>query len=446
MAVNQTINTSSLDAISKEVFPFDDQIWVLYDRKTPAMDLIDSSKVVPFQGNMSSDGKYWVFPVATDGSANPAVATSENSGLPESGRTETIQVQYNRSTHFQAMHLTGDVIDTMIGGQYSVQDGLEFQMRNQPLDARKRFNYFIHRDGSGSLGTPSSVTISGNTITFSSSIEGIIKAGTQFVLKHKTTGALYANGHPASGTALECTAVDSTGLIATVTDENGTAISWTATDTPTNYEAYAYPGAQGGAINGFGIMVSDANPTNWGSATAYFGNVNRSTNPLWKGYRLNANSGTISVQNHIQPFIDTVRRRSGEFLREGGQDGTTWYAFTGYQNMRTIGNALKADQRTAPNYAMLKGGWKGVEYEGAMFVIDDDAPPSTIRFIHPGSCRRFVIKPWFWDDRTGSIWKRATATDGRDADAFKAYMYTRQQMISIRCRTMGEIYGTSATS
>lgn len=437
---NQEINISALSALSKEVFPFDDQIWTLYDRKTPALDLIDSGQAVPFDGRMSSDGKYWVFPVATDGHANPAVAVGEGAGLPEAGRTETTQVQFNVKSHFQRMKITGDVIDRMIGGQYSVQDGLMFQMKQQPLDARKEFNRLIHADGSGSIGVPSAIS-GGNTITVADT--SFLKVGTQFVIKHDTTGALYAG--QTVGTALEVSSItNSTTFVAT--DENGAAISLTNNASLSGYTMYRYPGTQGGAINGFGIMVSDSNPTNWGSATAYYGNVNRSTNSLWQGYRLNANSGTVSIQNHIQPFIDTVRRRSGEFIRPQGVDGITWYAFTGYQNCRTIGNALKADQRTAPNYMTLKGGWKGIEYEGAVFVQDDDAPPSRIRFVHPGSTRRFVVKPWFWDDRTGSIWSRATADDGREADAFRATTYTRQEYITIRCRTMGEIYGTTATS
>ena len=438
---NQRVDLSALDALSKEVFPFNDEIWILFDRKTPAMDLIESGTAIPFDGRMSSDGKYWVFPVGTDGHANPAVATGEMDGLPAAGRVETTQVQFNSSTHFQRMDITGNAIDGMIGGQYSVQDGLMFQMKQQPMDARKEFNRLIHGDGSGSLGVPTNVS-GGNTITVSDT--SFLKVGTQFVIKHDTTGALYTG--QTSGTALEVSSItNSTTFVAT--DEDGVAISLT-NGAVSNYTMYRYPGRQGGAINGFGIMVHDSNPTNWGSATSYYGNLNRSSNTMWRGYRLSASSGTISVQSHLQPFMDTLRRRSGQFLnqRMGSDNGVTWYAFTGYQNHRTLSNALKADQRTAPNVLTLKGNWPAVEYEGAAIVVDDDATPSAVRFIHPGSTRRFVVKPWFWDDRTGSIWSRITASDGRDADAFKAYMYTRQQFITIRCRTMGEIHTTSATS
>lgn len=431
------IDLSNLSAISKEVFPEGDQYWVQIDRKTPGLDLVESTQKIPFDGSASSDGRYWKFPVATQGHANPAVGSSgETAGLPAAGRMELDSVYFNKASHWQALQITGEAIDTMIGGQASIQDGLQLQMREQMPEARKEMNAVIHGDGSGAVAVPSDVT--GSTITVDSTSR--LRVGTELAMLGDTSGTAYT-GSP-SNKALKVATIPTSTTI-TVTDQDGTAVSLTA-GAVSNYTLYRYS-SQGRSINGFGIMCSDANPTNWGSASSYYGGINRSSNDWWKAYRLNANSGTISVMNHIQPMIDRLRRNAGEYLRPGA-DGVLWYAFTGYQNSRIIGNALKADQRTAPNYMTLKGGWKGLEYEGAVFVIDDDAPPSKIRFVHPGSVRRYVNRPWFWDDRTGAIWKRTTATDGRDADVFKAYMYTRQQLISIRCKTMGEIYGTTATS
>lgn len=431
------IDLSNLSALSKEWFPEGDQYFVQIDRKAPALDLVESTNKIPFDGSVSSDGRYWRIPVATSGHANPAVASSgETSGLPEAGRMELDYLTFNKASHWQAMQITGEAIDTMIGGQASIQDGLQMQMREQMPEARKELNAVLHGDGSGAIAVPSS--ISGSTVTCDSTSR--LKVGTHIAILGDTTGTAYT-GSP-SNLAIEVATIPSSTTF-TVTDENGTAISLTA-GAIANHTIYRYS-SQGRSINGFGIMVSDANPTNWGSSTSYYGGVNRSSNSWWNGYRLNANSGTISIHNHIQPMIDQLRRNAGDYLR-AGPDGVLWYCFTGYQNVRTLGNALKADQRTAPNYLTLKGGWKGIEYEGAVFVIDDDAPPSKIRFVHPGSVRRYVVRPWFWDDREGSIWSRVSATDGRDSDVFKAYMYTRQQLITVRCKTMGEIYGTSATS
>ena len=434
-----TVDLSNLTAISKEVFPEGDQYWVQIDRKTPALDLIESTDKIPFDGRTASDGRAWYFPVATSGHANPAVGSSgESAGLPSAGRMEMDRVVFNKASHWQALQISGEAIDTMIGGEYSIQDGLQLQMREQMPEARKEFNRLVHGDGSGLIASPTSFTA--NTITMDST--AYLRVGTELSiidLDDSTTQ------YPSTTTnaVLKVSSVDSSTVV-TVTDGDGGNPGLTV-GSSTAYGLYRY-NSQGRSINGFGIMCHDANPSNWGSATSYYGGINRSTaNAWWQAYRLNANSSTISVMNHIQPMIDTLRRRAGEYLRPGS-DGVLWYGFTGYQNMRIIGNALKADQRTAPNYMTLKGGWKGVEYEGAVFVIDDDAPASRIRFVHPGSVRRYVNRPWFWDDRTGAIWKRATATDGRDADVFKAYMYTRQQLISVRSRTMGEIYGTTATS
>jgi hypothetical protein len=93
----------------------------------------------------------------------------------------------------------------------------------------------------------------------------------------------------------------------------------------------------------------------------------------------------------------------------------------------------------------LRGGYDAIEFDGAAFVVDDDADPARLRFIHTPSLRRFVNKPWFWNRKNGFIWSQRDATDGRDADVYRAYMITRQQMLGTRCLLHGEIYGTGAT-
>ena len=95
---------------------------------------------------------------------------------------------------------------------------------------------------------------------------------------------------------------------------------------------------------------------------------------------------------------------------------------------------------------MIRHRWPGIEYEGALFIVDNDAPTTAMRFLHWASVRRYVLRNWFWDNRTGSIWERINASDGRDTEIFKALMYTRQQLITVRNNTHGEIYGTAATT
>jgi hypothetical protein len=293
---------------------------------------------------VSSDGKYIVLPVTTDDSANPAIAYPETGGLATPGRAETDQLQFNVVSLNQAIELTGLVMDTLDGNPASVQDVMTFQMRQQMPAARKEMNWHLHRDASGLLAQLSQ-TDGSHTVTVNTGYTtGRIKVGSDLEIRLLETeaGGDLLSGQTA-GTALRASAITSS-TVFTVTDENGSAVTLDAGDD--TYGIYRY-GGQGEYMWGFGNWVSYQNPQNMGGDSAvYLGNINRSTNEWWQGLSNSSNysfcnaGGTPSIRSHIQPMLDALRERGGDFIQKDS-DGNIWTVFCGRQNFRAIGNGFR---------------------------------------------------------------------------------------------------------
>src|SRR5262245_55144360 len=145
---NDTVIASSLDAISLERYPGGSPYWSQINQKAEALDLIESTNVIPFMGNIS-DGRFLAFPVRKSGSQNAAVGAGELSGEPTPGRQATAQLRTNVATHWETLELTGLVMDTIDGGDALTIDALTLEMREQQSDARSEMNWIMHQTGGG---------------------------------------------------------------------------------------------------------------------------------------------------------------------------------------------------------------------------------------------------------------------------------------------------------
>ncbi len=127
----------------------------------------------------------------------------------------------------------------------------------------------------------------------------------------------------------------------------------------------------------------------------------------------------------------------------GQNKGVKLIGVSGYDNWQAIANALMSDQRTAASEKIIKN-TTGIMYQGVFFVIDDDAPATAIRLFCPKQLRRYVHIPWHFENKGGGIWRMRSASDGRDADIWRAYKLSRQQLFTVRRLAMGEIHTLSA--
>ncbi len=429
-----TASISALDDAARDVYPFGSKFWQQYNKGAPTLDLLFSGNKLPPLAKIDHEGRRIWIPMDTDFNPNSAVATAETGGLPEPGHEEIDKAIFNLSVHSAAFQMSALAMETLDGNQRSVANMMTKLMDDEKKTVRRVFNWLMHQDGSGQVAAPTAYDDGTGTFTVPSTTDfTLIKVGTHLVSKD-----IDGTQRSSAAQAMVVTAVTSTTIV--VEYEDGTipaASAWT----DTNDRLYRFD-QQGEDINGLSIICSNANPTNWGSGSPTYGNINRSTNEFWQGYSLAATatgSTTFNIEDHVQPVLDTVNRRAPEEV--------DLVAFVRYDNWRAIGNQLSRDQRTNGRPQTLTGGWKGIQYENCMFVRDRDCPATVVRFADVGAIYRFIAREWYWDDTTGSIWAITThPVNGRRRRVYRADMHTVQQVCTSRCVGMAQVTALSASA
>jgi len=443
---DQSIQVADMTAFCLEQFPEGSEYFTWMDRTGVLNDFIESGSKVPFRG--TPEGRGWFFPYHSAGSANPMVpysASQRNIGFATPGKQTTGRLTYQQVVHTQAIELEGDVFANVKGGDGAIVDGFMFQMQNQQRDAQKEQNRLLHGDGSGLIAQP---TAFGNgSITVATTDMKRTNVNTEFVVRLKATPGLLSP--MVLGTAGLITAKNTDTGVLTVTDEDGGALDFSGfAGDAADYGIYRYDG-QGNSIFGLDIFCNSAsNPGTWGNAAAHLGGLDVAGEPLWGAYVNDVSGAQLDIQAHLQPTLDMMRSRGNEFLR-AGSDGITWLVPCGYQNFRILENALTTGTRfIGQRKELVKNDYKyeGIMYEGAYFVIDDDAPPAHLRFAALADLRRIVVEPWNWINRMGSMWVQRNSNDARPSDFYRATMMIRHQMVAVRRCTMGQITNTNATS
>ena len=363
--------------------------------------------------------------------------------MPTPGIQQYKQAHYQVASLFQQSGLSGLAMDTYTGGSRSIQDAWALEMMNQKTDARRKMGWLMHKNGSGRVGTCTASTTGTSIVMADYTDLSIIEVGAELIIRHLTTGALL--GGQTAGVSLIVTAKSnslSTSPTLTVANKDGSSLSLSTGSS--SYGVYFYD-SQGYSMIGIEGYCGEANPADWGSTTRYYGDIDRTTtgNEFWKGYTLNAGSVAIDVVDHLQVALDKIHERAG--ADNGGDDKLL--GVCRYGNFRSVGNQLSKDQRTDGRPQTVTGGYEAVQYENLILVLDRDCDKSVLRIVNPKTKFRYVVRDWFWDDRTGAIWKEMTnSTDSRPTDDFRAKMFSRQQMLSVRNTSDAEITALSANN
>lgn len=465
-----TVNISALSDILKEEFPFGSRIWKNFDEGSPTLDLLESGDAIPFLA--THEGKYLKVPLHTGGNPNAAMPMGEEGQHTSSGRQSYDSATYNTAIHNQALRMTGLSMVVAPGGTKSVADALATEMAAQPRNARVRMSKFLHGDGSGifaSMATDQSAAAGTNQFVVDSTQD--LEVGLEIVLRGKATGSLYTGAGVtyATGTtgALVISAINTTNNVVTVTDEDGATSTFdlnvgASGATFANFGVYPFD-SQGETINGFGILCSNANPGTWGSATAFFGDIDRSTNTFWQAQQIDGSasgkSDIFNIEDHVQPMHDKLDEFSAELVDNENSgtkigSGSPWICFLRYDSWNALANAMERDRRTThqpggSTTVTLKGGHVGIEYGPTVFVRDKHAPKTKARWYARGSAYRYIARDWYWDEMTGSMWRVVTSSAGRgnrDSLVYRAYMVTMQQVIAAFCRANGEVINLNASN
>lgn len=438
--MGSTLTASEAASILKERFPAGAKEFVQFNQGAAALDLVDNGGEVPKWGELDAEGTQLSIPVITKGNPNAAMPVRETRGYPTTGNQTRNKAYFNIKTFVSSFAITGLARKKAPGGAKSVLNLMESEMEHQKIDAQQRINRALHSDGSGLLATCAS-SASGATVTLAAvsagSDENNVPVGREVQILNLTTGEVCGN-HPSLNSCLVIGSVNFATPSAptiTLTLEDGTPANLSGITS--SFGVYIREG-QGGDMAGFGIMCSDANPSNWGPGTPLYGGINRTTYPFWGGYRLSAGSKVVSIQAHIQPILSRIDKRSG--AKFGGK----LFAFCAFDNFNAVCNSLARNQRTNYN-RKLRGGYEGAQYNNCIFVQDFMAPVDKIRFIAPKSVYRYIMDPWYFEDDCGSMLERVSTSTGRPTNTFRINMLSRQETCTVQNMTMAELYSTAGS-
>lgn len=459
MALPGAIDAASGDfeAWLKEKYPMGAKVWNAINRDTALFDTIQGGNRIPFGGSYVSDGKYLKFPGITTPGANTAVPFGEYTPMANPGKVGVSSLRCNIASMNHALRITGFALDEFDGGDATVQNAFDLQMLQRTEDAQVSMGRQLADDGSGRLGVLSAITAGSLTVT---NDRGILE-GEEFDIRDDSTGNLYS-GHVTTEAykvvSITSSSIDTTtGLRTTTftyTTESGVTGALATASGITGYTVYRFR-AQGLAMHGLKNVCSNANPTNWGQYNSnYFMGVDATANEWHRANELDCSSGgsnqILSIQNHLEPFLDAIRRRSGYLLPmqvNNGEATVTWMGFTGSQNVRAAANACKLDQRTMGDEFMFMKKYPAFNFEGLMLVREHFVNPSEILVTYLPDLYRYERRGWGWDTRTGTMFARdRDSATGRDIDSFRLRAYCRMQLACIRRKTQGRLYNLAATA
>lgn len=438
------------DSYLKKYYPWPGRAWTAVNHRTPGLDLLESGSNMPTLPG-GGEGQQVILLETIKTNPNAAIGLGESKGMPTGSVSEGLQITYNMAAHYQRCTMSARLMEVSDGFDRSVI-GLKQELKLQRTAFRNKLGWLIHGDGSGEIGQASTGTSAG-VLTMQAYVDlTILFKDAECILRHRTTGALFSG--LTSGVGYRVTAKsNSKGTAPTVTlvsASTGASPDLSAIDS--NYGLYFYD-SQGASIIGLGMSCSASNPSNWGSATSFYGGIDRSDtdNAFWAAYELDASSKNIDIRNHVQRILDNLNQLAGDDVDSDQNDGLL--GFTGYDSYRSIGNALSADQRTVYKPEQIKGkselsgGYDSIAYERLKVVYDRYAPFRELRVQNPKTIYRKLIQDVKPIDTGGSVWRQLSNLDGdgRDNDVWTMTFRTYQLVASNLCNGNGRVKNIAAT-
>lgn len=437
-------DTSKIDAITRDVYHDRHRIWAQYYQNAPTLDLLDQGRMLATIAK--HEGKRIYVPCEIGENPNLAVPVGENGPYPVEGGNSYDKLVFNASKFVGVLGLTDTAMDSATGGDQSFGNIIALEMRSIAKNTRRRENRYTYLDGSSQLGTlPASGAWTTATKKFKVAASDMqnFRVGMElglYELAPSSGGPNKPHGTWANPTtapfvvaALDTSAntvevVAALGLTSDIADLSA-------------YGLFLWRTAQGENLIGFGIICSDADPTNWGGTGASFalGGALRSSNTWWKGKVLDATatpSAVFNIEDHVLEIQRQIRQETGEDPDLCFVEDRSW---------NRIRNEMRQDGRFDSQVTMLKQKYRTIEIEGTKFVRDRDCPTTDAFFITKADLYRYNWIPWQWEQRDGRIWNRATdAGTGRAIGSYRAYFATRKQLIPFACRGMGRVKNLAA--
>lgn len=326
-------------------------------------------------------GRYVTFPLKV----------KRNTGIGYRNELETLQDAGNQGWQsvrvplrygYGRVQLSGQVIELVNTNPQAFASSLSEEMTGLKDDIAKDTNRILWGNGLGVLGTVD--TNAGPTTTIS-------LGTTADAVKYIDIG-------------MAVDVLDATGVTPKIQNTLVTAINESTGDitlagsvTVVSTDIVVRAGNYGREPQGLTSLVTDS--------TATLFNLSSTTEPLWSS-KVDTTGGALSESKMIA---------NCDYLRTKG--GRPSVIFTDLGTRRAYFNLLTT-QRRFTGTKDFEGGFTGLAfaYDSDIPVITDvDAPAGKMWYLREEDFKIYRSKPWYWEDRDGSVWSRIANKDAFEA-------------------------------
>lgn len=397
-------SSSTIDGLLKEDYVIK-QIQDTINKSTVLMNKMKTEK--------STHGRQFIIPLRF-GVSQGVGARAENTQLPDPGFGVYEQASGTVKYLYSQLYITGQAIAATRGSKAAFAEVLKQSLK----DAREGLKLDVQRqlwgDGTGAIADVNGAVSSSTTVNvdnpYSLSYSGTLTNSEKTRLFKKYM-SLYIDS-TTDVTAVVDT-VNSDGSITTTSaisaDDNSVIYRGDSTTTSRTSKDNEITGLTG-------IIAASG---------TYLG-VDRSNYLEWQGNLIDA-SGSIS-EELMRQVIDTLHVQG---------DGTAEpdLIIAGFKVRRHYETLLQAQKRFV-NPMELEGGFKALEFDGMPIVVDKDAPPERMFFLHTPDLVWMQMQDFDWMDRDGAVLSRVD-----DYDAYKATLIGYKEMVCKKPANQAILYG-----
>ena len=325
-------------------------------------------------------GRKFVFPVrfgVGEGQGNRA----ENATLPSEGFGTYDQAYGNVRFQYGSLYISGPAIEATEGGKATFASALKQSLK----DTRDGYRLETHRqswgDGSGTLALVNGAASS--TIQTVDSPYGLTY----------DTGSLEASQNVRAFRKNMVVLFKTTGAVRTVSAVNGdSTITLDSSISTTDNEEI---------IRGDSTALNNEDLEFYGISKAvmatgtYYG-IARAGEPGWQ-------SNLIDMDG--EPLDEDMLQYAMDIAEIHGDGVSTPNLLISEHKARRLYVALLQEQKRFVNTMDLKGGFKGLDFNGVPWVVDKMCPPQRVYFLNMADFVWFVMKQIGWIQRDGSVLK-----------------------------------------
>lgn len=395
---------STIDGLLKEHYVIQ-QIQDTVNMSTELLKRLKSEK--------TTAGRQFIIPVRF-GVSQGVGSRAENVQLPDPGFGVYEQASGNVKYLYGQLYITGQSIAATRGNKASFAEVLKQALR----DAREGLKLDVQRqvwgDGTGAIAEVGAAVAASTTVpvnnpyslTYAAALSNSEK--TRLFRKYMK---LYIDS--TTDVAATVATVNNDGTITTtaaISADAGAVIyrgdSTTLAQTSVNND-----------ITGLSAIVS--------STGTYLG-IPRADFLEWQGNVIN-NAGAIS-EDAMRQVVDTL-------LVNGDGSAEPDLIITDYKTRRKYETLLQSQKRFV-NPMTLEGGSKVLEFDGMPLVVDKDAPPERMWFLHTPDIMWMVMEDFNWMDRDGAVLSRV-----QSFDAYVATLLGYKELICKKPANQAVLFG-----